>query len=102
MTIESIVRFAADHPAMPGHFPGNPIVPGALLLDRAAALAKQKGGWLVTGVRKARFKKPLPPETDCRLHLSPRPDGALDLTCSIGDSAIMIAILDCSDSAPPP
>ena len=26
-------RVAADHPALPGHFPGRPIVPGVLLLD---------------------------------------------------------------------
>lgn len=27
------VYFAIDHPATAGHFPGNPMVPGALLLD---------------------------------------------------------------------
>ena len=25
---------AADHPSLPGHFPGRPLVPGVLLLDR--------------------------------------------------------------------
>jgi len=95
MSIEKVFRCPADHPAMAGHFPGNPIVPGAVLLDQAVALAKQQGGWLVTGVRKARFKRPLPPETDCRLRLSLREDGSLDLTCCIGETAIMVAILNC-------
>ncbi len=27
------IGFAADHPAFAGHFPGMPILPGALLLD---------------------------------------------------------------------
>jgi len=31
------VVVGADHPALPGHFPGRPIVPGVLLLDRVLA-----------------------------------------------------------------
>ncbi len=33
MRVETWVTFAADHPVFGGHFPGRPIVPGALLLD---------------------------------------------------------------------
>ena len=29
------IRFPADHPAAQGHFPGNPIIPGAVLLSEA-------------------------------------------------------------------
>ncbi|HTH98803.1 MAG TPA: hypothetical protein VL574_15415 [Stellaceae bacterium] len=32
-------HFPIDHPAGPGHFPGNPIIPGALLLDHALRLS---------------------------------------------------------------
>jgi 3-hydroxymyristoyl/3-hydroxydecanoyl-(acyl carrier protein) dehydratase len=31
----AVHRFAAAHPTAAGHFPGNPIIPGALLLDHA-------------------------------------------------------------------
>lgn len=36
------IDFAADHPTAAGHFPGNPILPGALLLD--AVLIAITGG----------------------------------------------------------
>ena len=33
MQTETSMHFPADHPAFAGHFPGHPMVPGALLLD---------------------------------------------------------------------
>ncbi|HXP67134.1 MAG TPA: hypothetical protein VN815_16775 [Steroidobacteraceae bacterium] len=33
MKIQSSLEIAADHPAFAGHFPGFPVVPGAMLLD---------------------------------------------------------------------
>lgn len=33
-----VIRFAADHPTGPGHFPGDPIIPGAVLLDEVLAM----------------------------------------------------------------
>jgi 3-hydroxymyristoyl/3-hydroxydecanoyl-(acyl carrier protein) dehydratase len=96
MTVEENFVFAPDHPALAGHFPGDPIVPGSVLLDRAAAIARERGGWLVTGVRRARFKAPLRPGIDCVMRLSPRDDEALDLTCRVGQKIVLVAILDCT------
>lgn len=33
-------KVSADHPCLPGHFPGNPIVPGVLLLELVADAIK--------------------------------------------------------------
>ncbi len=52
-------RFAPDHPTGAGHFPGNPIIPGALLLDRILQTVAPGGGRL--DVRVAKFLRPVRP-----------------------------------------
>jgi 3-hydroxyacyl-[acyl-carrier-protein] dehydratase len=42
---------AAGHPALSGHFPGNPIVPGVVLLDEALALIRHHTGGSPRGLR---------------------------------------------------
>ncbi len=98
MILEETLCFPVDHPALAGHFPGNPIVPGAVLLDHACSLAFRQGGWQVTGVRKARFKSSLPADTDCKLRLTPRSDNTLDLICKTGEQIILSAILEINGS----
>lgn len=55
MTIE--IHFAADHPTAAGHFPSNPIIPGALLLDEV--IRTLPGGAI--GIRAAKFFHPVRP-----------------------------------------
>lgn len=54
------LRFASFHPSAEGHFPGNPIIPGALLLDEALAAILGAAATPVT-VRSAKFLAPLAP-----------------------------------------
>ncbi len=51
--------FEADHPAFAGHFPGHPIVPGVLLLDRAQRIATIECG--ECELRMAKFLSPAGP-----------------------------------------
>jgi acyl-coenzyme A synthetase/AMP-(fatty) acid ligase len=53
-------RFALDHPTGPGHFPGNPIIPGALLLDRMLeTMGRSRTGR--QEIRVAKFLRPVRP-----------------------------------------
>lgn len=62
-----------DHPALPGHFPGQPIVPGVLLLERVfaaiqarAPVAGATGPWRLPQVK---FLQPLLPGQMARVEL---------------------------------
>jgi hypothetical protein len=54
-----LLRFPVDHPAGPGHFPGDPIIPGAVLLDALVA-AVSPGVWSGV-VESAKFHHPVRP-----------------------------------------
>ncbi len=54
---------AADHPALAGHFPGAPILPGAVLLDFAwrACRSQLPSGAALKEVVQAKFLSPALP-----------------------------------------
>ena len=53
----------ADHPSLPGHFPGRPIVPGVLLLERVLDAIEAVHGPLEAPLRlpQVKFAQPLLP-----------------------------------------
>jgi 3-hydroxymyristoyl/3-hydroxydecanoyl-(acyl carrier protein) dehydratase len=53
--------FAADHPVFAGHFPGQPIVPGVLLLDWAQAAIEAQLGQHLQALAEAKFHSPATP-----------------------------------------
>lgn len=61
---------AADHPAYAGHFPGQPILPGVVLLDAALyALAGVLGMPAASGqIKSAKFLSPVLPGEALTLH----------------------------------
>jgi len=66
--ISETVRISAQHPSLPGHFPGNPVVPGVVLLDQIASALERAGAGRFARIAAVKFIAPLLPEQDAELH----------------------------------
>ncbi|HEY8010298.1 MAG TPA: hydroxymyristoyl-ACP dehydratase [Rudaea sp.] len=62
-------RIGSDHPALPGHFPGRPVVPGVVLLDRVTAALERWRGQRIATLPQVKFLAPLLPEEEAELRL---------------------------------
>lgn len=62
--------FANDHPSLPGHFPGHPLVPGVLLLEQVAIALRQWRGERLARVVEAKFVAPLLPGEKATVRLT--------------------------------
>lgn len=61
-----------DHPCLPGHFPGRPIVPGVVVLERVIeAIARASGddGPGPLRLPQVKFLQPLLPGVEARIEL---------------------------------
>lgn len=70
-THSATLSVPARHPALTGHFPGNPIVPGVVILEAVicAAEAWLGAGFHVIGLSQAKFLTPLQPDETARIEL---------------------------------
>jgi 3-hydroxymyristoyl/3-hydroxydecanoyl-(acyl carrier protein) dehydratase len=82
------LRIGADHPALPGHFPGSPVVPGVVLLDCVAAALQRWRGQRIAGLPKVKFLRPLLPDETAELVLS---DDGKSIRFSIALGSAIIA-----------
>ena len=60
-----------DHPSLPGHFPGRPLVPGVVVLDRVLEAIESRDGTLPAGLRlpQVKFVQPLLPGEEAQVEL---------------------------------
>jgi 3-hydroxyacyl-[acyl-carrier-protein] dehydratase len=104
MSFEVVRAIAADHPSLPGHFPGGPVVPGVVILDEIlAALTKWRDDCQLTVIRAVKFLVPLKPEQPFTICLSAgMEEGEIDCWCRTEDRLILEGRLEvrCSKLKP--
>jgi acyl-CoA synthetase (AMP-forming)/AMP-acid ligase II len=79
-------HFAVGHPAADGHFPGNPIIPGAVLLREVLAVIGASGEVSTgpaTEIRSAKFHQPVRPGDTLIISWTGDGGGEIRFTCSI-------------------
>lgn len=81
----SAVRYlSADHPAASGHFPGNPIIPGAVLLREVVSVLSAGNDAVCHEIRSAKFLHPVRPGDRMVIVWEARTDGEIGFICSTG------------------
>ncbi|HEV8016827.1 MAG TPA: hypothetical protein VGP48_14910 [Stellaceae bacterium] len=76
------IRFAEDHPTAEGHFPGNPIIPGALLLDAVLLAVSGAQDAPSCKVRTVKFLRPVRPGDRLRIEWEPK-GGETHFSCVV-------------------
>ncbi len=56
------------HPSLPGHFPGDPIVPAVVILDQVLRLWQNKTNKNITQFNNSKFIQILRADTPCIIH----------------------------------
>ena len=90
MKLHSTLEIAADHPAFAGHFPGFPVLPGALLLDEMLKAIEEARGidlrnWHVSS---AKFLHAVRPHDALVLEHEAMPAGSIQFTIRVDDRKV--------------
>jgi 3-hydroxymyristoyl/3-hydroxydecanoyl-(acyl carrier protein) dehydratase len=90
MSFERMLTIANDHPALAGHFPGHPVVPGVLVLDEVIETLRHRYGQdlVVTGLPAVKLSSPLKPEEPLMITIEPEDPNTAAFTCRTGDRLV--------------
>lgn len=81
------LAFSADHPTSAGHFPGNPIIPGAQLLAEVLRAIGESVGQRFLSVKSAKFQHPVRPGDCVEIEFSLK--GVMDFKCTVKGTLVM-------------
>lgn len=94
-------RLAGDHPAAHGHFPGNPVIPAAVLLSETLRLIEADLGVRLVEyrIRRAKFPHPARPGDDLSVEFTGSAPGSIKFQCAVRGATVLVGEVECSVSS---
>lgn len=89
--------FPADHPSAQGHFPGNPIIPGAVLLSETLQAIGASLGVDLSPCRihSAKFLHPVRPGDRVLIDFMRVTPDAIRFACAVGGQNVLTGQVQC-------
>lgn len=94
-------HIALNHPAGVGHFPGNPIIPGALLLAEVLRCIGDAVGvrFVSCNIKSAKFQHPARPGDLVETTYSHSAQGVIDFQCIVAGTRVLSGVISASGYA---
>jgi len=86
MTVKKKFIIEPSHPSLAGHFPGNPIVPGVVILGKVLESIGESLGesFMLSNVPSVKFHSPLRPDECLELTFDIHPGHSVTFSCRVG------------------
>jgi 3-hydroxymyristoyl/3-hydroxydecanoyl-(acyl carrier protein) dehydratase len=86
-----------EHPSLTGHFPGEPIVPGAILLDHAISYVERASERRVSAIAVAKFIVPVRPRQIVVISIEKTDRDRVSLIGAVADVKVLTATMILED-----
>lgn len=96
--------FGLDHPAAEGHFPGNPIIPGAVLLSETLRAIEDDLGVSLSPfkIKAAKFFSPTRPGDRVVIEFTGSVPGHIRFAAAVHGKKVLAGQLECSGAPTAP
>jgi acyl-coenzyme A synthetase/AMP-(fatty) acid ligase len=100
-TATAEIVFSADEPSVSGHFPGDPIIPGAVLLQEVLSALQDKTDRFMDScqIRSGKFLRPVRPGERMEIRWAMTENGDIRFDCSVSEQLVLTGTIGDGEAA---